>query len=112
MCLIVKRVKKKPMRRVAWKVVQKDRAPLHQDRPARFYRKGRTVREDPRSIVVDLFGRIFFGLHVYTSLSKAMDELSIWRERGVLIKAQVSSKHWHADGIKGDAVYSQLKVLT
>src|SRR5688572_3787831 len=113
MCLTVKIVKKKPLRRVAWKVVRKNRSPIYQNRPAGFYRKGRTVREDPSRIVTDTYGHVHIGLHVYTSLAKAYRELKRWhKDYGLLIKVRVSPNHWHADGIKGDAVYSQLTVLT
>lgn len=107
MCLKVKRVEKKPLRRTAWKVVQPNRDALHYPQRPNFYRKGRTVVVDRKKIAnPEIYWSIHYGLHVYTD--KRIASSRSWK----VIKVRVSPKDWVADGLDGDAVYSKLTVLT
>lgn len=98
-------------RRHAWKVVTKARTARVIFRYEKKYRKGSVHKADLTRIHAGRMhgGRYFFGLHVYTTRAKARAVSWLGLK---IIKVQVDPKDWVADGYRGDAVYSKLKVLT
>lgn len=114
MCLReLKRPEKDPPRRKwAWKVVTKERRPQHRNSSRRIYKKGSTHKVPRAEIMAQNYnGRYHNGLHVYVSVIRAK-ELLAYTSGCHIIKVAVDPKHWVADGVRGDAVYTQIKVLT
>lgn len=113
MCLRIKarKTRKPPVRRVAYKVVQRDRQPrIWSHKGAIVYKKG-SVHEVMRGQITSRIQdtAVHFGFHVYTTLKRA--QMYMGRDYQ-LIKVAVRPKDWVADGHEGDAVYCKLKVLT
>lgn len=112
MCLTnIKKLKKAPRRRKAWKVVCKDRRPLAYTWAVSCgYKKGMVYAK------VDIVGRQdALGYHVFTDRMEARHEA--YRCRAArLITVEVDPRDWVADGLNnGDtkgAIYRVIRILT
>lgn len=107
MCLTPKRGVKRPRRRIVWKQVHpRTRLPMHYALDHPGYKKG-TVHTVPLKEIKagrEWDGTYNEGIHVYTK--KPLKAYYF------IIRCSVRSEDWVADGVKGDALYRRIKVLT
>lgn len=117
MCLEVNSVvKTAPDRRKAWKVVDGRRRPIHQSLPGNGSYNVGEIYEVDRAYIDSMAYRYegipilyYFGFHVFTSLLQAEANLNSFEQ---IIEVEVDPADWVADGLRNDAVYSKLKVIT